>query len=244
MLALSGYQGAPCSLTCGVRVTRDGRTPKLPHSTPPAMTSMDKLTDQRQHQSKGGWQGLVLPPRRADDPPAQCRLQTAGPGGQRLELRDGTHLGPGCHRLEVSLPRGVVTRGDPLSLTRPATASCQHSSSRHPLGLRCSHLPFSLQTHAGDMGTSRTWGWRQPRAHVHRSTRARSTALGPHPQVRSLCPEGQQETGQPGWPQQVNLRCRPVGSGRGRTAPSGEDACPLWELLLACSWASAETMRT
>lgn len=129
-------------------------------------------------------------------------------------------------------------------LARPATASRQHSSPRHPLGLRCSHPPLSPQTHAGDMGTSRTWGWRQPRAHVHRSTRARSTALGPHPQVRSLCPEGQQETGQPGRPQQVNLRCRPLGSGRGRTAPSGEDACRLWELLLACSWASAETTRT
>lgn len=93
---------------------RGGRAPKLPHSTPPAMTSTAKLADQRQ-QSQGGWQGLVLPPRRADDPLAQCRLQTAGPGGQRLELRDGTHLGPGCHRLEVSLPRGVGTRGDPLS---------------------------------------------------------------------------------------------------------------------------------
>lgn len=208
--------------------------------------STDKLADQRQHQSEGGWQGWVLPPRRADDPPAQRRLQTAGRGGQRLELQDGTHLGPGCRRLEVSLPRGGVTRGDLLSPRQASDCllpALQPLTSSGAQGLSSPFLPRdSCRGHGDteDMGLEAATG---PCPRIYRGTRAWSTALGPHPQVRSLCPDGRPQTGQPGQPWQVNLWCRPLGSGRGRMTPSGEDFPPLKELLSACSWASAETTR-
>lgn len=197
---------------------RGARAPKLPHSAPPATTFTDKLAGQRQQQSTGGWQGLGLPPRRADGPSTHMPSADSGPWGSAAAApgRDP----PGARLL---LPRGVVSRGDPLSPRQ--TSDCLLPALQPPAssGAQGSHHLSSPETHAGDVGTWRTGGWRPPWAHVHRSTQAH--VHSPQPWAQRV--GSRQDAVEPGWLWQLKLQRGSLGSGGECMTSFGGDAPSL-----------------